>query len=154
MPRKLACLGRKLAFRLSLPFHDLDEVIEAREERPVATIFAEGGEVAFRNLEATLLPSLVAAPAVVTLGGGAWEARANREVVAAAGFAPLWLAETPARAWDRAGQDPNRPLAQAPAAFLARWAARLPAWSLAPMVLPFGHSSGQLAAALLGAAPE
>ncbi len=142
-------LGRKLAFRLALPFHDLDEVIEAREARPVAAIFAEGGEAAFRSLEATLLPSLLTAPAVVTLGGGAWEAEANRLAVAAAGFAPLWLAETPTRAWDRAGRDPRRPLAQDRAAFLARWAARLPAWSLAPMVLPFGHSSGELVAALL-----
>jgi hypothetical protein len=33
----------------------------------------------------------------------------------------------------------------------ARWAARMPNWSLAPMILPFGHSSGELASALLGA---
>lgn len=142
-------LGRKLAFRLSLPFHDLDEVIEARQARPVAAIFAEDGEAAFRHLEATLLPSLLAAPAVVTLGGGAWEASAIREAMTAAGFAPLWLAETPARAWNRAGRDPKRPLAQDRSAFMARWATRLPAWSLAEMILPFGHSSGELAEALV-----
>jgi shikimate kinase/3-dehydroquinate synthase len=142
-------LGRKLAFQLSLPFHDLDEVIEAREKRPVAAIFAEGGEAAFRALESTLLPDLLTAPAVVTLGGGAWESPLNRAAVPAAGFAPLWLAETPARAWERAGQDPRRPLAQDRAAFLARWSARMPAWSLADLILPFGHSSGELAAALL-----
>jgi shikimate kinase len=142
-------LGRKLAFRLALPFHDLDQVIEDRVGRPVAAIFAEGGEAAFRQLEATLLPDLLSAPAVVTLGGGAWETPANRTAVAAAGSVPLWLAETPARAWARAGQDPNRPLAQDHATFLARWSARMPAWSLAEMILPFGHSSGELAAALL-----
>jgi thiamine-phosphate pyrophosphorylase len=147
-------LGRKLAFRLSLPFHDLDQVIEDRVSRPVAAIFAEGGEAAFRQLEATLLPDLLTVPAVVTLGGGAWESPRNRDAVAAAGFAPLWLAETPARAWDRAGRDPKRPLAQDRSAFMARWASRLPAWSLAPMALPFGHSSGELADALLGAVSE
>jgi shikimate kinase len=147
-------LGRKLAFRMSLPFHDLDEVIEAREKRPVAAIFAERGEAAFRALESALLPDLLNAHAVVTLGGGAWETPANRAAVAAADSVPLWLAETPARAWERAGQDPRRPLAQEHATFLARWFARMPAWSLAEMMLPFGHSSGELAAALLGTVAE
>jgi hypothetical protein len=74
--------------------------------------------------------------------------------VAAADSVPLWLAETPARAWERAGQDPKRPLAQDRSAFLARWAGRLPAWSLVPMLIPFGHSSGELAAVLLGTVSE
>jgi thiamine-phosphate diphosphorylase len=142
-------LGRELARRLALPFHDLDGAIEAREGRPVAAIFSAGGEPAFRALESALLPGLLASPAVVALGGGAWESSANRAAVRAAGFASLWLAEAPARAWARAGRDPNRPLAQDRAAFMARWAARLPAWSLAPMALAFGHSSGELASALL-----
>jgi len=142
-------LGRKLAFRRALPFHDLDEVIEARLGRPVAEIFAESGEAAFRALEAELLPGLLTSPAVVALGGGAWEAVANREAVAASGFAPLWLAESPARAWERAGRDPNRPLAQDRAAFMARWRTRMPAWSQADLLLAFGHSSRELVSALL-----
>ena len=142
-------LGRELARRLALPFHDLDAVIETHDGRPVREIFAVDGEPAFRFLEAKLLPGLLQKPAVVALGGGAWEAPANRTAVATAGFAPLWLAEAPARAWERVGKDPRRPLAQDRAAFMARWAARLPVWSLAPMALPFGHSSRKLAAALL-----
>ena len=142
-------LGRKLAFRLSLPFHDLDAAIESHEGRPVAAIFAASGEGSFRNLEAAILPGLLATPAVVALGGGAWESPANRASVAAADFAPLWLAEPPTRAWERAARDPNRPLAQDRATFMARGAARLPAWSLAPMILTFGHSSRELVAALL-----
>lgn len=142
-------LGRKLAFRLALPFHDLDAAIETHEGRPVAEIFSASGEAAFRNLEAAILPGLLTSPAVVALGGGAWEAPANRASVVAAGFAPLWLAEPPARAWERAGRDPNRPLAQDRATFMARGAARMPAWSLAPMILTFGHSSRELVAALL-----
>jgi thiamine-phosphate diphosphorylase len=141
--------GRHLAFQLALPFHDLDEVIELHAGRSVARLFADSGEAAFRELEGTLLPDLLAKPAVVALGGGAWEAPANRAVVASADFAPLWLAESPARAWDRAGRDANRPLAQDRAAFMKRWQARLPAWFLAPMILPFGHSSRELVAALL-----
>ena len=142
-------LGRLLAFRMALPFHDLDEVIEAREGRPVAEIFAASGEARFRALEAELLPDLLGAPSVVALGGGAWETPANRAAVAASHFVPLWLAESPARAWERAGRDPKRPLAQDRTAFMARWRARMPAWAQADMLLAFGHSSRELASALL-----
>jgi thiamine-phosphate pyrophosphorylase len=141
--------GRLLAFTLALPFHDLDDVIEAQAGRSVAQLFSDSGEGAFRALETALLPDLLARPAVVALGGGAWEAPANRAAVMSADFAPLWLAEAPSRAWDRAGRDPNRPLAQDRAAFMKRWRTRLPAWALAPMILPFGHSSRELVPALL-----
>jgi len=142
-------LGRLLAQRLALPFLDLDALIEAQQGRPISAIFATEGEAFFRGLEAALLPDLLAKPAVVALGGGAWEAPGNRAAVTEAGFAPLWLAEPPERAWDRAGQDPGRPLAQERAAFMSRHATRLRAWSLAPMLLPFGHSSQDLASALV-----
>lgn len=142
-------LGQDLALGLDLPFHDLDAVIEAHRGQPIASVFAEAGEAAFRALETALLPGLLATPAVVALGGGAWAAEANRVAVATAGFAPLWLAESPLRAWERVRLDPARPLAQDRASFLTRWRDRTPAWALAPMVLPFGHSSRELASALL-----
>ncbi len=142
-------VGRQLAFKLALPFHDLDDVIVNAEGRSVAGIFASSGEAAFRALESALLPELLAKPGVVALGGGAWESQVNRTATVSADFAPLWLAESPNRAWERAGRDPQRPLAQDRAAFMARWAARMPAWSLAPMLLPFGHSSRELVSALL-----
>ena len=147
-------LGRELAKRLALPFHDLDESIEAREGRPVSALFTTFGEDGFRALEAETLPGLLVTPAVVALGGGAWESPANRQAVAAAGFAPLWLAEPPTQAWERVGQDSNRPLAQDRAAFMARFAARMPAWSTAPMLIPFGHRSSELASALSWAVSE
>jgi thiamine-phosphate diphosphorylase len=142
-------LGRALAQRAGLPFHDLDEVIEAAEGRGIPDIFTQDGEGAFRALETHHLGALLANPSVLALGGGAWESPANRDLVAAAAADPLWLAETPARAWDRVAQDPHRPLAQDRAAFMARWAARTPAWSLAPQAIPFGHTSEALAEALV-----
>jgi thiamine-phosphate diphosphorylase len=144
-------LGRALAQRLGLPFHDLDDVIEAGQGVPVSAIFAERGEQAFRALESDLLPALLTTPAVVALGGGAWEAPANRDLVVAAGFAPLWLAEPPTRAWGRVGQDPRRPLAQDRSAFMARCATRAAAWSLAPVLLPFGHGPEDLVSAMMTA---
>ncbi len=142
-------LGRELARRLGLPFTDLDEAVAAAAGKPIAALFAADGEAAFRHLEHATLAHRLDHPRVIALGGGAWEDPDTRQAVAAAGFQPLWLAETPERAWARAGRDPERPLAQDRTAFLARWAARTPAWSLAPMVLPFGRESGDLAAALL-----
>ncbi|MFN7959381.1 MAG: thiamine phosphate synthase [Holophagaceae bacterium] len=142
-------LGRQLAGRLALPFHDLDTVLEAHTGCTVAQLFAGRGEGAFRALESELLPGLLTEPAVVALGGGAWEAEPNRQAVRASGFAALWLAENPARAWERAGLDPSRPLAQDRAAFMARWRRRMPAWTQADMALAFGHSSRELASALL-----
>lgn len=142
-------LGRDLARRLDLPFADLDGAVEAEAGKPIAALFAEAGEAAFRHLERTTLARLLDRPAVVALGGGAWEDPASRQVVADRGFQPLWLAETPARAWARAGLDPARPLAQDRAAFMARWAARTPAWSEVPMLLPFGREPGELASTLL-----
>lgn len=144
-------LGLALAQRLGLPFHDLDAVIETREGRPIGAIFAEAGEAAFRALETRILPALLATPAVVALGGGAWEAPSNRAAVTAAGFAPLWLAEQPSRAWERAGRDPRRPLAQDREAFMARWRNRTPAWSLAPALLPFGRSPEDLVSVMMTA---
>jgi thiamine-phosphate diphosphorylase len=144
-------LGRLLAQRLGLAFHDLDDVIEADQGVPVSAIFAGRGEGAFRSLEAALLPTLLTTPAVVALGGGAWEAPANRQAVAAAGFASLWLAEPPARAWGRVSRDPRRPLAQDRGAFMARCAARAAAWSLAPALLPFGRGPEDLVSAMMTA---
>lgn len=144
-------LGRLLARRLGLAFHDLDEVIEADQGLPVSSIFAEQGEGAFRALETRLLPTLLATPAVVALGGGAWEAPANRNAVIAAGFVPLWLAEPPARAWERVGRDLLRPLAQDRSTFMARCAARASAWSLAPALLSFGRNPEDLVSALVAA---
>jgi thiamine-phosphate diphosphorylase len=144
-------LGRLLAQRLGLVFHDLDDAIEGQQGVPVRTIFAELGESAFRAMESALLPALLTKPGVVALGGGAWEAPANRDSVAAAGFAPLWLAEPPVLAWERVGRDPQRPLAQDRSAFMARCAIRAAAWSLAPTLLPFGRSPEDLVSAMMTA---
>lgn len=142
-------LGRHLARRTGLSFQDLDAVIETAEGRRVAEIFAQDGEAAFRNLETHHLATLLARPCVLALGGGAWESPANRNLVAQAAADPLWLAQSPLRAWERVAGDPRRPLAQDRGAFMARWAARTPAWSLAPLAIPFGHSSEALATALV-----
>jgi shikimate kinase len=75
-------VGRSLAHSLGWRFHDLDTVIEQREGRAVARIFAESGEDAFRGLETeALTSSLQQSRLVLALGGGALETPANRDVL-------------------------------------------------------------------------
>src|ERR1035437_5963615 len=64
-------VGRRLAERLGLRFLDLDTHIEARAGKPIARIFAEDGEPAFRDMErqAVIKISVPAGLAIATGGG-------------------------------------------------------------------------------------
>lgn len=69
-------VGRELATRLGWRFVDLDESIEAREQRSVAEIFRDSGEAVFRAAETVALRELLGGldptrPVVAALGGGA-----------------------------------------------------------------------------------
>jgi len=66
-----SAVGPRLAERLHCPYHDTDAIVEAQEGRPVAEIFAERGESAFRAHEREAWQRLAGQPAVVSLGGGA-----------------------------------------------------------------------------------
>lgn len=142
-------LAGKLGRRLDLPVQDLDAGIVERAGKPIARIFAEEGEPWFRKLEEELTCAAFRSPAILALGGGAWESEAVRSAARSSGFAVLWIAENPDRIWRRVGQDPKRPLAQDRETFLARWRVRLPRWMEAPMLLPLGRGPGRLAEALL-----
>ncbi|MEO5731872.1 MAG: shikimate kinase, partial [Byssovorax sp.] len=66
-------VGRRAAELAGVPFVDLDAAIEARAGKPVAAIFADQGEAAFRSLEAEELGRVLATEgrAIIALGGGA-----------------------------------------------------------------------------------
>jgi shikimate kinase len=63
-------VGKRVAAALGLPFADTDRLIVA-EHGPIAAIFDERGEPAFRELEREAVARAVAAGGVVALGGGA-----------------------------------------------------------------------------------
>lgn len=50
-------LGKTLANKINLPFVDLDKYIEEIQDQSISRIFNEGGESAFRNIEAHALRS-------------------------------------------------------------------------------------------------
>jgi shikimate kinase len=65
-------VGRSLARRLALPFHDSDHLIEQRLGCSIREYFAREGEDAFRDVEEQVLRALAQGPsAVVATGGGA-----------------------------------------------------------------------------------
>ncbi len=65
-------VGPLLAQRLGVPFRDSDDDIVARAGRPIAEIFADDGEPAFRALEEEVIAEALAEhDGVLSVGGGA-----------------------------------------------------------------------------------
>ncbi|QSE97478.1 shikimate kinase [Fulvivirga lutea] len=48
-------LGKELSEWMNLPFFDLDDLIESKEEKTIQQIFGQEGEDAFREMEASTL---------------------------------------------------------------------------------------------------
>jgi shikimate kinase len=113
-------LGRRLGWRTE----DVDELIEARERRTVAEVFAERGEPYFRAAEREILRRLLPLRhTVVATGGGSYADADNRAIINADGTA-IWLDLPYALALERVPADGRRPLAADRAAFEALFHAR------------------------------
>ena len=64
-------VGRVLAEALTIPFFDLDDLIESAEQTSIKQIFDEKGEVYFRKREHDLLRTMrFVERGVVATGGG------------------------------------------------------------------------------------
>jgi 3-dehydroquinate dehydratase type I len=80
-------VARLVGARLGLPARDLDDAIIARAGRPIAEIFANDGEVAFRALETEALRATAnEGAAVIATGGGVPTIAANRDLMGASGW--------------------------------------------------------------------
>jgi shikimate kinase len=107
-------VGRELARRLGWAFADADDLIEARAGKPIARVFAEDGEAAFRAVEAEVARDLAARERhVMATGGGMVVAEANRRTLEEAGTLVL-LTATPETIWRRVGRCRHRPLLAVP----------------------------------------
>jgi shikimate kinase len=66
-------IGRRLAASLGMPFRDADAEVEIAAGRPIAEIFQNYGEQAFRDGERRVIARLLTeAPHVLATGGGAF----------------------------------------------------------------------------------
>ena len=89
-----SALGKILAHSLSLPFVDLDNVIELKAEMVITKIMKQQGESAFRSLETSALIDLEdEEDSVVALGAGALLSDENRDFAESNGRVILLTAE-------------------------------------------------------------
>jgi shikimate kinase len=103
-------VGRRLAKRLGRPFVDTDQLVEGRAGKPVATIFAEDGEAAFRALERDAIVAAAArGDVVIAVGGGAVLDATNVARLRAAGTL-VCLTAAPETILRRIGDAAKRPL--------------------------------------------
>ena len=130
-------VGRALAKSLRWNFLDLDDVIEQRERKSVAEIFASSGEPAFRRMESAALAALLqdrqaGSDLILALGGGAFVQKQNRDALISAGAITVLL-EAPVEELRRRCQAEHkvRPLAQQDARFNELFAARRADYALA-----------------------
>lgn len=144
--RTVVCIGfmgagkstaaRSAADTLGTRAIDVDSVIEERLGKPIARVFAEDGEAAFRAAEEQVTLEFLADPQarVLSLGGGAIgheriRAALQRHLV-------IWLDVSPELAWARC-RDSDRPLARDRARFEQLYRRREPVYaSLADAIVP------------------
>jgi shikimate kinase len=104
-------LARALGRRLDWRVEDIDDRIEAREGRTVASIFARDGEPYFRSVERSVLVDLLPLRhAVVATGGGTFVDPENRALINRDGFS-VWLDVPLEELVSRLPADGRRPLA-------------------------------------------
>ena len=107
-------VGRLVADQLRFSFLDTDELIEIRAGKSIRDIFAQEGEVAFREYERSMVAELSARKnTVIATGGGL---AANEENLASlkshALVICLWA--SPEKIWERVRNQTHRPLLNEP----------------------------------------
>ncbi len=86
-----SALGKRLAAKLGLPFHDSDAAIEAAADSTVAEIFARHGEAHFRAGERRVIARLLAdGPIILATGGGAFMDLETRALIRSRALS-VWL---------------------------------------------------------------
>jgi shikimate kinase len=84
-------VGRQLAARLNWPLLDTDALIVETSGRTTAQIFADSGELRFRDLEAAALQRAFSiTPCVISTGGGIVLQAENRALLRTRAFV-VWL---------------------------------------------------------------
>jgi shikimate kinase len=128
-------VGPLLADLLGWSFLDMDEAIERRTGRPVAALFAERGEEAFREIERRTAEEVARlARHVVAAGGGAF-VRPDTRAALQRDAVTVWLRVDLETALRRLPTDGSRPLAGNRAIMQELLALREPAYALADLAV-------------------
>jgi shikimate kinase len=99
-------VGRALGQRLNWVFEDLDDRIQAREDRTVAEIFRDSGESEFRRAEHAALQQVLqelrgGGARIVALGGGAFVEQKNAALLEASSVPTVFLDAPVEELWQR-----------------------------------------------------
>lgn len=150
-------VGTALARLLDVPFLDSDEEIVRAANRSIAEIFERDGEPFFRARETEVLNRLLhGAPCILSTGGGAFLAPANRQLIHESGIS-VWLRADLDLLWQRVRHKTTRPLlrtANPRETLRGLYEARLPAYALADLAVDAAaeysveEMAGRVAAAL------
>jgi shikimate kinase len=133
-------VAKALAARLGWRAEDVDELIEARERRPVADIFARSGEHYFRAVEREILKLLLPLRhVVVATGGGTFVDIENRAAIMRDGLT-VWLDVPFREVLARVPADGRRPLAADRAQMERLFLGRQHAYALAHVRVSAGAS--------------
>ncbi len=103
-------VGRLAAELLHAGFVDIDAILTRREGKPIAMIFAEKGEAAFREMERKEMESSLANEAAVIAPGGGWAAQPGAIDAAKAHALVIYLRTRPESAAQRAVPEGTRPM--------------------------------------------
>ena len=103
-------VGTALARQLGVEFKDSDEEIVRAANRTIAEIFERDGEPFFRARETEVIGRLLrGTPCVLSTGGGAFLAEANRSLIHNVGVS-VWLKADLELLWQRVRHKTTRPL--------------------------------------------
>lgn len=103
-------VGRRLAAKLNLPFHDSDEEIETASRRTIAGYFKDHGEDAFREGEYRVITRLLDNDTIVLgTGGGAFIYPQTQEVLLEKSLT-IWLKGDFDTLYERVRRKDTRPL--------------------------------------------
>jgi shikimate kinase len=142
-------IGRALSRRIGWRFEDIDERIESRARRSVASIFAQHGEPHFRQLERQVLGELLPQrQLIIATGGGTFAEPDNRALMLADG-AVAWLDIPLAKVLERVPVDGRRPLAADRVAMEQLYARRRLAYAEAHVHLDASHPPAETVERLL-----
>jgi shikimate kinase len=143
-----SAIGKILAQRLGWRFLDLDDLVESREARAIAEIFALSGESGFRMAEREALKELLTAKSltetnmVLSLGGGAIMQPENRVTLERIGTVVVFLSASAQELWQRCVtkqtlgvETKRRPLMKDETSFKQLYTERLPQYQQAQVTV-------------------
>jgi shikimate kinase len=107
-------VGRLIAETWHFTFLDTDHVIEARAGKPIAAIFAEDGEPAFREWERRIVAELVQRKKTVIATGGGLPANVANLASLKTHALVVCLWASPETIWERVRSHSHRPLLNEP----------------------------------------